>query len=318
MSGHPGNLPDVAPLPEPLFTVFTASYNRAHTLPRVYQSLRAQTLRDFEWLIVDDGSTDGTEELVAGWTAEADFPIRYLRQDHGGKHKAANLGAREARGELFLPLDSDDECRPEALERFAAHWKGIPDDERPGFSAVTALCDDQHGAIVGSPFPHDPTDSDALEIRYRYHVTGEKWGFQTTAARREFPSPEVADQPNVPESIVWNRISRRYRTRFVNEVLRTYHVGDDSITRTSGASVARRAPAYALRNRIVLDEELDWFRYAPKTFVRAAANYSRFAWHEGSSFRDQSRGLSSGRARVLHALTAPLGWALHRRDRASA
>ncbi|WP_328305099.1 glycosyltransferase family A protein [Actinomycetospora sp. NBC_00405] len=304
----------MAPLPGPQFTVFTASYNRAHTLPRVYASLQAQTLRDFEWLIVDDGSTDGTAELVAGWAAEADFPIRYLVQDHGGKHKAANLGAREAHGELFLPLDSDDECRPEALERFAAHWAGIPESQRAGFSGVTALCDDQHGEIVGSRFPFDPTDSDALEIRYRYRVTGEKWGFHTTTARRQFPAPEMAGQPNVPESIIWNRISRRYRTRFVNEVLRTYHVGEDSITRESGAKVARRAPAYALRDRIVLDEDLDWFRHAPKTFLRAAANYSRFAWHEGSSFRDQQRALRSTRARALHLLAAPLGWTLRRRD----
>ena len=309
----------MAPLPGPQFTVFTASYNRAHTLPRVYASLQAQTLRDFEWLIVDDGSTDGTAELVAGWAAEADFPIRYLVQDHGGKHKAANLGAREAHGELFLPLDSDDECRPEALERFAAHWAGIPESQRASFSAVTALCDDQHGEIVGSRFPHDPTDSDALEIRYRYHVTGEKWGFQTTAVRREFPFPEVDGQPNVPDAIVWNRISRSYRTRFVNEVLRTYHVdGNDSITQQSRSSAVWRAPAFALRWRVTLNEELDWFRHDPRWFVRAAANYSRFSWDQGRSFRDQGRDLTSPKARLLHAATAPLGWVLHRRDRAAA
>lgn len=302
-----------------LFTVFTASYNRAHTLPRVYKSLQAQTLRDFEWLIVDDGSTDDTAALVAGWAAEADFPIRYVHQPNGGKHKAANRGAREARGELFLPLDSDDECRPEALERFAAHWHGIPDDQRPGFSAVTALCDDQHGGIVGSRFPYDPTDSDALEIRYRYHVTGEKWGFQTTAVRREFPFPEVDGQPNVPDAIVWNRISRHYRTRFVNEVLRTYHVdGDDSITQRSRAGASWRAPAFALRWKITLNEELGWFRHDPKWFVRAAANYARFSWDDGHGFRAQGRELTSPQAKLLHAAAAPLGYVLHRRDRRAA
>ena len=56
-----------------VFTVFTATYNRAHVLHRVYDSLRAQTFRDFEWLVVDDGSTDGTGALVEGWRAEADF-----------------------------------------------------------------------------------------------------------------------------------------------------------------------------------------------------------------------------------------------------
>ena len=92
-----------------LFTVFTPTFNRAHTLGRVYASLRAQTYTDFEWLIVDDGSTDGTEELVRGWMAEAPFPLRYLTQVHGHKKAAFNRGVREANGELFVALDSDDE-----------------------------------------------------------------------------------------------------------------------------------------------------------------------------------------------------------------
>src|SRR5215471_10000349 len=75
----------------PLFTVFTASYNRAHTIHRVFNSLSAQTLRDFEWLVVDDGSTDRTAELIGAWTKTADFPIRYFKQEHSGKHVARNL-----------------------------------------------------------------------------------------------------------------------------------------------------------------------------------------------------------------------------------
>ncbi len=94
----------------PIFTVFTPTYNRAHTIHRAFDSLRAQTLRDFEWLVVDDGSTDNTSELIASWAKVADFPIRYFKQDHSGKHIAHNLAVREARGKFFLPLASDDAC----------------------------------------------------------------------------------------------------------------------------------------------------------------------------------------------------------------
>src|SRR5262245_3444530 len=75
----------------PLFTIFTPTYNRRHTIRRVYDSLCAQTLRDFEWLVIDDGSTDGTSELVKGWVESADFPIRYFWQENSGKHIAHNL-----------------------------------------------------------------------------------------------------------------------------------------------------------------------------------------------------------------------------------
>jgi glycosyltransferase involved in cell wall biosynthesis len=101
------------------FTVFTATYNRAHTLHRVYESLKEQTYRQFEWLIVDDGSTDTTRTLVETWQQEANFLISYYYQENQGKHVAINRGVQEARGEYFLIIDSDDTCVPQTLERFA-------------------------------------------------------------------------------------------------------------------------------------------------------------------------------------------------------
>jgi GT2 family glycosyltransferase len=97
-------------MPHPLFTVFTPTYNRAHTIGRVYESLRAQTFRDLEWLVVDDGSKDNTREVVEGFAREAGFPIRYVYKENGGKHTARNLAVKHASGELFLVLDSDDSC----------------------------------------------------------------------------------------------------------------------------------------------------------------------------------------------------------------
>ena len=99
--------------------------HRRDRLPRVYESLKAQTFRGFEWLIVDDGSTDGTGELVKAWQAAADFPIRYFYQPNRGKHIGFNRSVVEAQGELLLSFDSDDSCAPNALERFKSHWDSI-------------------------------------------------------------------------------------------------------------------------------------------------------------------------------------------------
>lgn len=98
------------------FTVFTPTYNRSHLLGRLYESLKRQTFRDSEWVIVDDGSTDQTQELVKHWQMEASFPIRYFWQPNSGKHVAYNRGLQEARGFLFADIDSDDFFAPEALD----------------------------------------------------------------------------------------------------------------------------------------------------------------------------------------------------------
>jgi glycosyltransferase involved in cell wall biosynthesis len=297
------------------FTVFTPTYNRAGTLPRVHASLAAQSFRDFEWLIVDDGSGDDTEALVAGWQAGSDFPIRYLRQENQGKHVAFNRGVREARGELFLSLDSDDELLPNALERFDFHWRSIPDHERAGFSAVTGLCVDDDGAVVGTRFPSDPTDSDPLEIRFRYRVHGEKCGFHRTEVLRANPFPEPPGERFVTESIVWDRIARSHRTRYVNEPVRIYHAdhGADSLT-AQVADVRRLAAMFALVEREQLNNDLRWARYAPREFLLVAAEFTRHSLHEGAGPVAQARQLN-GPARVLWALAWPLGAAIWARDR---
>ena len=72
-------------------TVFTPAFNRAHTLVRTYESLCRQTCQDFCWLVVDDGSTDNTRQLVEGWIEEGRIPVRYIYKENGGLHTAYNL-----------------------------------------------------------------------------------------------------------------------------------------------------------------------------------------------------------------------------------
>jgi FkbM family methyltransferase len=209
-----------------LFTVFTPIFNRRDTIGRVWDSLRAQTCRDFEWVVVDDGSTDGVGDLLGAYVAEADFPVQLARQENGGKHVAWNRGVAMARGELFVPADSDDAFVPETLERFRGYWLSIPEEDRPGFSGVNVLCRDPvTGEIVGTPFPKSPMVSQNLELTYRHRVRGEKWGCLRTAVLREvpFPAAEVLRGSCVTESYVWFTLARKYRALCVNDPLRLYY-----------------------------------------------------------------------------------------------
>src|ERR1700761_6029199 len=150
------------------FTVFTPTYNRATLLPRVYECLEKQTFRDFEWLVVDDGSTDNTAEVVKEMQSKASFPVRYVAKPNGGKPTAVNRGAKEAEGFLFAILDSDDWFLPESLERFWHHWQSIPTDRQPKFCGVTGLCSYPTGDLIGARFPQDVFDADVIDLRYKY------------------------------------------------------------------------------------------------------------------------------------------------------
>jgi glycosyltransferase involved in cell wall biosynthesis len=299
------------------YTVFTPTYNRASTLPRVYDSLSAQTFRDFEWLIVDDGSTDNTREVVAKWQGQADFPIRYVHQCNQGKPAAFNRGVQEATGELFLTLDSDDSCLPHALERLKYHWESIPPEERKGFSAVTALCQDQHGRLSGTKFARDVMDSDPVEMYLTGKMRGEKWGFQRTDALKEFPFPALPESKFVPESIVWLALARKYKTRFVNEVLRTWNIHDgatDHLSYLNNNVFWGRAHFY----KFVLNDFMDWLPKAPLGMLRSAVLFSRYSFGMRQNMFHQLREVKDMRAKLLLGASVPLGFLIHVRDKRNA
>ena len=109
-------------------TVFTPTYNRAYIIEKLYHSLQRQTFRDFEWLIVDDGSSDNTAEVVSAWQQEGnDFPIRYYKKENGGKCRAINYGVDLAEGELFFNVDSDDYLTDDALEKVSRWVDTLPE-----------------------------------------------------------------------------------------------------------------------------------------------------------------------------------------------
>jgi glycosyltransferase involved in cell wall biosynthesis len=247
------------------FTLLTPTFNRAHTLGRVYESLCVQTFRDFEWVIADDGSTDGTAELVSSW--KPFFPIRYFWKPNAGKHTAMNLGVAKANGEFVLFFDSDDQCTPNALERFDYHWRQIPDPSR--FANLSCLCRRADGSIVGKPYPANCVDALTFADQLRYR-TVERWGINRTDVLREFPWPE--GERYAPEGLVWDRISRKYAARFINEALRIYEPNSNGVS-SNVTDLRISSP----KSTLTYYRELALSPAPILLRLRAVINYCRFA-----------------------------------------
>jgi glycosyltransferase involved in cell wall biosynthesis len=287
-----------------LFTVFTPTYNRRDKVHRVWDSLRSQTCRDFEWVVVDDGSTDGGVERLREFARAADFPVRTFTQEHGGKHMAWNRGVEAARGELFVPADSDDAFLPRTLERFRELWLSIPERERPSYSGINVLCQDpQTGAVVGSPFPESPMVSQNLDLAYVHRVRGEKWGCIRTSALREvpFPEDEALRGVCVAESYVWFTLARRYRVLCVNEPLRLYYRdAANSIIAARAAGglsdrLTRQAPARYFFKSWHLNTNLDYLRRDKRELVKALLD----VWIAGLAARGSIRSVLKDATGVL-------------------
>lgn len=304
----------------PLLTIFTPTYNRAHTLHRVFDSLRTQTLRDLEWLVIDDGSTDGTGELVAGWMRAADFPIRYLRQDHAGKHVAYNRALIEARGQFFSPLDSDDALVPDALAKLINLWHSIPEGERHVFYSADGLCCDQNGKTIGDLYPADPFDADLREMNYVYRVRGEKWGIGLTAVLRRFPFPEIPGVHFVPEGIVWLEIAKKYKSRAMNEVVRIYYVDDPDTGSTLSDRKSLTDHALGRWHYYVwlLNNDLGYFFRSPLPFLKAAVMLPIVGWGSGQALSRAIAALQGGSAKALVFAALPISALLFTFDRARA
>ena len=254
-----------------LITVFTPTYNRAHLLPRLYESLCRQTFRDFEWVIVDDGSVDDTKSLSLTLPKrEGNFvQVRYFYQENGGKHRAINRGVKEARGELFLILDSDDTLPERSLEWINHYYQQIKDDA--SFGGVCGYMAHHDGTVIGHGCDLPVLDTNSIDLRYKYHVVGDMLEVFRTDVLREIPFPDIEGEKFVSEALVWNRIACKYRLRIFHEVVyyRDYLEGGltDKIVKIRMTSPIASMMTYA---------ELNSYQIPFVSKVKTAINYWRF------------------------------------------
>ncbi|QYR10321.1 glycosyltransferase family A protein [Prevotella sp. Rep29] len=285
-----------------MVTVFTPTYNRAAYLLKVFESLLQQTFKDFEWVIVDDGSIDDTSVIIDNLQLTNDkfFPIRYFYQENGGKHRAINRGVKEAKGELFLILDSDDMLPPNSLERIDFYYQQIKDNN--SFGGVCGYMAHHDGTVIGKGCDIDVLDTSSIDLRYKYHVEGDMLEVFRTSVLKEIPFPEISKEKFVPEALVWNRIARKYKLRVFHEVVyfRDYLEGGltDKIVKIRMNSPIASMMTYA---------EMTEFNIPFFAKVKAAINYWRFRFCSDANEKPQIE--------WWWLWTAPLGWMMHLRDK---
>lgn len=298
------------------YTVLTPTYNSGPFLHRVWNSLIVQTCRDFEWLVIDDGSEDDTGELVRLWMEDPRtfFPVRLISKPNGGKHSAVNLGLGVASGRFTVVLDSDDELKPWALERMAQIWdEQSPEVQRTSIG-VCGLCEDQHGQLIGDRYPSSPFICDSISMRYRHRIAGEKVSCLRTGVLRRYPFETEVDK-FVPEAHVWFDIATDYNEIYVNEVFRVYHVDQtdrESLMAESGK--LRYQKGHLHFYRLCMDKFLPkipvW-----KEKIRYAVLYDRTLFVLNLPLRQSLQALKLPLSRLLCVLVLPLSYVLALRAR---
>ena len=198
-------------------TVFTPSFNRAHLLPRLYQSLLEQTSKDFVWLIIDDGSSDSTQEVVKQWIEEDKIEIQYHYKENGGMHTAHNAAYRLIKTELNVCIDSDDYMPEDAIEKILGIWNITLDKTNiAGIIGLDAFIDN---SIVGSKIPEHLTKGNLYDLYNKHQVTGDKKLVIRTDVVRKYPYyPEFKNEKLVPLGILYIMIGNDYDFIYSNEV----------------------------------------------------------------------------------------------------
>ncbi len=199
-------------------TVFTPTYNRKDLIDRLYQSLLQQTQKNFEWLVVDDGSSDDTENFFVKLSSmEQPFPIRYIKQNNGGKHRAINNGVNNALGKLFFIVDSDDYLTENAIEKIN-QWITTLDNSHK-WAGISGLRGFSKDSVVGQHSDFSYIDAKNNERR-KYNLLGDKAEVYFTDVLKQHPFPEIPGENFISEEIVWNAIARDgYYLRWFNEII---------------------------------------------------------------------------------------------------
>lgn len=200
-----------------MVAVFTPTYNRAYILNRLYESLCRQSCKRFEWLIIDDGSTDNTKEVVEEWIREEKIDIRYIWRENGGKQRAQNTAVENCELELFLVVDSDDFITDDCIEKLLDKWEDVKNQKN--IAGILALRGDMKGNPLGTEFPPNLEYTTTLELYGKYKFRGDMTMLYRTDVLKQYPYWVAEGEKFIGEGYVWTQVDQKYKMAILPEVL---------------------------------------------------------------------------------------------------
>lgn len=293
----------------PMLTVFTPTYNRAYILPKCYESMRRQTCKDFVWLVVDDGSTDNTRELVKSWTEKDNgFELRYVYQENKGMHGAHNLAYENIDTEINTCIDSDDHMPDDAVEKITSFWQTCERDNGvSGFLALDAYGD---GRIIGTRFPENIKRATSYDYYYKHGVKGDKKFILRTDLTKKTPYPVFEGEKYVNLATKYSLLDIDHTLLNMNEVVCIVEYLEDGSSRNMFKQYIKNPRGFAYSRKLCMQlpfagfcfkfkqaahyvssclimKNRRWLRESPKKALTIFAAPAGFAWWIYILYRNQ-------------------------------
>lgn len=265
-----------------MITVFTPTYNRAKTLPRLYESLLSQTDKRFEWLIIDDGSTDTTEELVRNYMKDCAFEIRYIKRENWGLSQTINQGVELARGDIFFRIDSDDFATPDAIETIYSNWHLVEGDESLCGLVFLKQSFSGDGDVASCPLT-EITRSNFFDYRNLYTCYVDMAEVIKTDVMRKYKLEKFNEEKFCPEGVIWNRMSLKYDAIYIPSPIYMYKYIEDGFT-MNVRRILRKNPMGA---STFFAELFQHSNMRVLFYVKNAISYWRYALINGRSWKEK-------------------------------
>jgi len=297
-----------------MFTILTPTFNRATTLPRLYESLLNQTEKDFLWLVADDGSTDNTEELVNMWIAQNKIKIEYYKLPKGGQHKALQLGYYKAKTKYLVKIDSDDAFLPDAIENYKNEWEKIEAEKNKKIINICAQSMYVNGEIVGNwRFPPDIKYIDSFwhEMVLKRNNHNELSNCTLTKILKEIYPVDykfwLEDKTNIIDGVFAPRIGKKGTTRYINTIVQVVYSDAPFSSMRSMSTYENKFWKALIDSKYFLDENFTYFFWQPRYFINLSLKLIISSIICKVSFNDLINNIDSKRLKLFILILFPLG-----------
>lgn len=268
-------------------------------IEKLYDSLCLQTCKDFEWIVVDDGSVDNTEELIQNFIQENKIHIVYYKQKNQGKHIAINKGVELAKGELFFIVDSDDILPKDSLEIVIEKYQSIKDDET--IAGLAGRRGYISGGYIGTNKTYDDMIMTSIDFRFKKKILGDMAEVYKTKVIRQYPFPQFEGEKFCPEALVWKRIDQQYKILWFSNIIYKGEYITDGLTANS-FKVRKNSPKASC---LYYAEEAQYDTPAYQK-IKSVANYWRFSIYDDISFWEKLQKVPLSKSIIALPVTAAL------------